>query len=146
MESSGYSLVVMHRLLIVVASLIAEHGLSCSMASGIFPEQESNLCLLHWQVDSLQLSHEGSPWILIPWIFLFGLNLLFPKKHIYTKMFSVFQSHAECKFNSLWHVKSDIVDCSPINKFTYLQIVEKNEWWILTSKILDTLLAQVSIN
>ena len=26
--------------------------LSCSVACGIFPDQGSNLCLLHWQVDS----------------------------------------------------------------------------------------------
>ena len=28
---------------------------------GIFPTQGPNLCLLHWQVDSLCLSHLGSP-------------------------------------------------------------------------------------
>ena len=28
---------------------------------GTFLTQESNLCLLHWQVDSLPLSHQGSP-------------------------------------------------------------------------------------
>ena len=27
------------------------------MWCGIFPDQESNLCLLHWQADSLPLSH-----------------------------------------------------------------------------------------
>ena len=37
------------------------HGLSCSVACGIFPEQASNLCLLHRQADSLLLSHQGSP-------------------------------------------------------------------------------------
>ena len=34
---------------------------------GIFPTQGSNshlLCLLHWQPDSLPLSHLGSPWIM----------------------------------------------------------------------------------
>ena len=30
-------------------------------ACGIFPDQELNLCLLHWQEDSLPLSHQGSP-------------------------------------------------------------------------------------
>ena len=34
-------------------------GLSCSVASGIFPGQGSNPCLLHWQADSLSLSHQG---------------------------------------------------------------------------------------
>ena len=36
------------------------HGLSCSVACGIFPNQGSNLCLQHWQVNSLPLSHEGN--------------------------------------------------------------------------------------
>ena len=36
------------------------HGLSCSAAYGIFPDQGSNLFLLHWQVDSSPQSHQGS--------------------------------------------------------------------------------------
>ena len=39
------------------------HWLSCSTACGIFLDQRSNLCLLHWKMDSLPLSHEGSPTI-----------------------------------------------------------------------------------
>ena len=35
--------------------------ISCSTACGILPNQVSNSCLLHWQVDSLPLSHQGSP-------------------------------------------------------------------------------------
>ena len=35
-------------------------GLSCSEASGILPDLGMNLCLLHWQADSLPLSHQGS--------------------------------------------------------------------------------------
>ena len=30
--------------------------------SGIFLAQGSNSCLLHWQAESLPLSHQGSPW------------------------------------------------------------------------------------
>ena len=77
------------RLLLVVASLVVEHGLqsfrvsvvmapelqrtglivvahglSCSLACGILPNQGSNRCLLHWQVDSLPPSHQGSPFLL----------------------------------------------------------------------------------
>ena len=37
------------------------HRLSCSTACGIFLDQGSNLCLLHWQMDLLPLSHQGSP-------------------------------------------------------------------------------------
>ena len=35
--------------------------LGCSAACGTFPDQGSNPCLLHWQADSLPLSHLGSP-------------------------------------------------------------------------------------
>ena len=37
------------------------HRLSDSSARGISLDQESNLCLLHWQADSLPLNHQGSP-------------------------------------------------------------------------------------
>ena len=40
---------------------IVAHGLSCSAACGIFPEQGSNPCPLHWQADSQPLRHQGSP-------------------------------------------------------------------------------------
>ena len=40
------------RALGVRASVVAAHGLSCSMVCGIFPDQGSNPCPLHWQVDS----------------------------------------------------------------------------------------------
>ena len=36
-------------------------GLCCSAVCGIFLDQGTNLCLLHWQVGSLPLSHQGSP-------------------------------------------------------------------------------------
>ena len=56
------SLVVVHGLLIVVASLVVERrlwafsvvvaqGLSCPKTCGVFPDQGSNLCPLHWQAD-----------------------------------------------------------------------------------------------
>ena len=32
-----------------------------SLLQGIFPSQGLNPCFLHWQVDSLLLSHQGSP-------------------------------------------------------------------------------------
>ena len=53
--SRGYSLVAVLGLLIAAVSLVAEHGLSCPTACGIFPNQGSNPCLLHWQVDSFFL-------------------------------------------------------------------------------------------
>ena len=66
-SSGGFSLVVVRELLIVVASRVSCCGaraldawasvvvtfrLDCPTASGIFLDQESNPCLLHWQVDS----------------------------------------------------------------------------------------------
>ena len=43
------------------AQELGMHELSCSMACGILPGQGPNLCLPQWQVDSLPLSHQGSP-------------------------------------------------------------------------------------
>ena len=40
---------------------VVAHGLSCPEACGIFPDQGLNPCFLHWQADSLPLSHQGSP-------------------------------------------------------------------------------------
>ena len=45
-------------------SVVVAHGLSCSTACGIFPDQGTNPCPLHWQADSQPLCHQGSPIIL----------------------------------------------------------------------------------
>ena len=34
------------------------HWLSCPVACGIFPDEESNLCPVHWQADSVPLDHQ----------------------------------------------------------------------------------------
>ena len=58
-----YSLVAVHRLLIGVvslehglqsmqASVVVTRGLSCSVACGIFMDQGSNSCPMHWQAYS----------------------------------------------------------------------------------------------
>ena len=44
-----------------VGSVLVAHGLSCTTACGIFLDQVSNPCPLHWQVDSYPLDHQGSP-------------------------------------------------------------------------------------
>ena len=42
-------------------SMVVVHRLSCPTTCGNFLDQGSNPCLLDWQVDSLPLSHLGSP-------------------------------------------------------------------------------------
>ena len=42
-------------------SVVVAHGPSCCTACGIFPDQGSNPCALHWQADSQPLRHQGSP-------------------------------------------------------------------------------------
>ena len=42
-------------------SVVVAHGPSCSEACGIFPDQGSNPCPLHWQADSQPLCHQGRP-------------------------------------------------------------------------------------
>ena len=46
-------------------SVIVAHGPSCSAACGIFPDQGSNPCPLHWQANSQPLRHQGSPPVLV---------------------------------------------------------------------------------
>ena len=51
-------------------SVIVAHRLICSMACGIFPDQGSNPCPLHWQAGSQPLCHQGSPLLLLLTFFL----------------------------------------------------------------------------
>ena len=61
--SEGYSLAVVHKFLIMVASVALEHRLRsswafavvvqrlrCSAVCGIFPDQGRNPCRLQWQI------------------------------------------------------------------------------------------------
>ena len=44
-------------------SLARNTGVGCHfLLRGIFPDQGLNLQVLHWQADSLPLSHQGQPW------------------------------------------------------------------------------------
>ena len=43
------------------SSIAVVLGFSLSAARGIFPDQGSNLCLLHWEEDSLPLGHPEAP-------------------------------------------------------------------------------------
>ena len=47
-----------------MGSVVAAHGLSCSMACGIFLNQGSNPCPLHWQADSWSLDQGSSVTVL----------------------------------------------------------------------------------
>ena len=42
-------------------SVVVAHRLSCSTACGIFPDQGSNPCPLHWPANYQPLRHQGSP-------------------------------------------------------------------------------------
>ena len=57
-------------------SVVVAHGPSCSTTCGIFPDQGSNPCPLHWQADSQPLCHQGSPCLGFWWDRKLKLNLL----------------------------------------------------------------------
>ena len=46
-------------------SVVVAQGPSRSAACGIFPDQGSNPCPLHWQTDSQPLRHQGSPQLVL---------------------------------------------------------------------------------
>ena len=54
------ALVAVGHVLSSCCSGVVAHRPSCSASRGILPGQELNLRHLHWQVDSLPLSHQGS--------------------------------------------------------------------------------------
>ena len=74
-------------------SVIVAHGPSCSAACGIFPDQGSNPCPLHWQADSQPLYHQGSPCLVFFFLclFLFTQNFLH-RKPSYVNKDSLFLS------------------------------------------------------
>lgn len=47
------------------AQAVGAHGLRCSAAREIFPNQRSNWCSLHWRAGSEPPDHQGNPWICI---------------------------------------------------------------------------------
>ena len=67
-------------------------GVGCHyLLLGIFPTQGSNPGLLHWQADSLPLSHQGGPNILHRSAILFlilskGNENVYPHKDLYTNV------------------------------------------------------------
>ena len=64
-------------------SVVVAHGPSCSAACGIFPDQGSNPCPLHWQADSQPLRHQGSPQqTFINSKYLSGIGLVRRKKYV----------------------------------------------------------------
>ena len=72
-------------------SVIVAHKPSCSAACGIFPDQGSNPCPLHWQADSQPQRHQGSP-----------LNICYYEENLISKgqVPPTFFSHETC----LWKV------------------------------------------
>ena len=74
-------------------SVVVAHGPSCSVACGIFPDQGSNPCPLHWQADCQPLRHQGSP-----------LNcFLMPRIHFACSRTSFKWTHAICTLLGLTH-------------------------------------------
>ena len=67
-------------------SVLVAAGHSCLAARGIFPDQGSNPDLLHWQVDSLPLSHYGSP-LFFFLMFLIWIHFLKLKYNCFTSLY-----------------------------------------------------------
>ena len=53
------------------------HGLSCSAACGIFPDQGLNPCHFYQQADSLPLRNQGSPLCGVFTVFYMWCHLIF---------------------------------------------------------------------
>ena len=73
-------------------SAAVAHGLSRSAACGIFPDQGSNPCPLHWQADSQPLRHQGSPSLFFWWNIFTLINECNPSVSGCLKLFSLIPS------------------------------------------------------
>ena len=82
-------------------SVIVAHGPSCSAACGIFPDQGSNPCPLHWQADSQPLRHQGRPQFkfLIADYYKISLDFI-----LYIKLVLIWRKYTFIWFSfSIWH-------------------------------------------
>ena len=68
LQGAWVSVVVVHRLQ-STGSIVAVHGLNCSVAHGILLDQESNLCLQHFTTE-----HQVRPLCLLSVFFFFVLG------------------------------------------------------------------------
>ena len=82
-------------------SVVVAHGPSCSTACGIFPDQGSNPCPLHWQADSQPLHHQGSPCPFFDWaVSFFDIELY----ELFTYfVYDSVVSHIICKYFLSFH-------------------------------------------
>ena len=82
--------------------VVAAHRLGCFTACAVFPDQGSNPCLLHWQVKSYPLCHQGSSW------YPFVISPSGPHFHPWTTTeLSVYINlhHSKCYISQIvWHV------------------------------------------
>ena len=62
---AGASVLLWLLLLWSTGSGIVAHGLRCPVACGVFLDQGSNPCPLHWQADCQPLHCQGCPWYLL---------------------------------------------------------------------------------
>ena len=83
-------------------SVVVAHGPSCSAACGIFPDQGSNPCPLHWQADSQPLRHQGSP----PWALLRSCVTNLPRSALlrpWHRWLQTIHKHGRSATCSIWH-------------------------------------------
>ena len=107
-------------------SVVVAHGPSCSAACGIFPDQGSNPCPLHWQADSQPLCHQGSPSCQIFNVFII---IIFESSLILVSGFSVGLLLLTAFFSWLWDAVSCFFACL-INSDCTLNIMGDTLWQI----------------
>ena len=103
------------------ASAVVAHGPSCSTACGIFPDQGSNPCPLHWQADSQPLRHQGSPQrdflLYLEKFFLksFMKNFRFRMGSIFSKATTEIRNNGETPSKTWGKILSNLKFPTPLN-------------------------------
>ena len=96
--------------------VVAAQGPSNSTTCGIFLDQGSNSCLLHWQEESLPPSHRGSPllhfWRIILQTTEFSVGVFF----FLSQYFKYFTPFLSCMHGFWGEGKCNLYLCSPMGK------------------------------
>ena len=98
--------------------IVLVHGFSCSVTCGIFPDQGPISCFLHWQVDYLSLSHQGSPSVQFSSVQSLSCVRLFVTPWIAAcqASLSITNSQSSLRFTSIESVmpSSHLILCCPL--------------------------------
>ena len=134
------SVVVAHGLSTRTGSIVVVHGLICSVACGIFPDQRLKTHLLHGQVDYLPVSHQENPSIFLcvffNGYFYSACNLYLTCSPAHPALCFTWQPVFRRRWsNIVWVFKVSSLSVHPLRPF----LKSQGYWWCAPNRVLNSL-------